>query len=151
MCTSQLITFLFLLRGCWLLAKQPSDSAAIEELQCFAFNGTCVYSWPHACGDRLSCSPAHICIQVHSVSRWISTQIPHLPHRGYEKSYKIWYGKEITNEMKTAMGITPSTYTIYMVGTQSVLGCVCVRVYVHSTVLEILAGKMHHFFVCRSI
>ena len=62
------------------------------------------------CND--SCSPS---TQVHSVSKWISSQIPNLSHRGYESSCQIWYGNEMMNKLEMRMGITSETYGMYRV------------------------------------
>ena len=53
--------------------------------------------------------------QVHTVSQWVATQVPNLPHRGYEQAYKVWYGKDMMNELETQMGITEAAYNIYKV------------------------------------
>ena len=57
--------------------------------------------------------PAYL--QIHTVSQWVAAQIPNLPHRGYEEAYKVWYGKDMMNELEAHMGITSATYNIYKV------------------------------------
>ena len=56
------------------------------------------------------------CLKIHTISQWVAAQIPSLPHRGYEEAYKVWYGKDMMNELETKMGITSATYSIYQVG-----------------------------------
>ena len=69
----------------------------------------CVY----VCAQLSTYPP--LCLQVHSISQWVATQIPTLPHRGYEEAYKIWYGKDMMSELETRMGITAATFSIYKV------------------------------------